>query len=74
MALVKTVTKIGTLEKSENSLIIGARCYVRFCSVELVKFYTVINFRDESNGVMKRDLPKNIATAVLSVKKKKYCC
>jgi hypothetical protein len=59
---------IRILEKAENSMIIGARCYVRFRSVELVKFYTVINFRDEGNGVMKRNLLKNIATGILSLK------
>ena len=50
---MKTVKKIRTQEKAENSLIIGARCYVRFCSVELVKFDILINFRDEGNGVVK---------------------
>lgn len=62
--------KIRILEKAENSLIIRARRYVSFCSVELVKFYTVINFRNEDNGAMKRNLLKNIATVILSVKKK----
>lgn len=56
--------------KGWEFLIRGARYYVRFCSVELVKFYIVINFRDESNGVMKWNLLKNIATAILPVKKK----
>jgi len=37
--------------------------------VELVKSYTVINFQDEGNGVMKQNLLKNIATGILSVKK-----
>lgn len=67
---MKTVTKIWILEKVENSLIIGAMRYVSSCFVELVKFYTVINFRDEGNGVMKRNLLKNIATSILSVLKK----
>jgi hypothetical protein len=66
---VKTVRKIRILEKAENSLIIGARRYARFCSMELVKFYTVINFRGEGNRVMKRNLLENVATGILSVKK-----
>jgi hypothetical protein len=68
--LVKTVTKTRILEKAENSLIMGARCYVRFCSIELVKFYTVINFRDDDDGYMKRNILKIITTGLLSVKKK----